>query len=271
MRLLVDHEIVDLIKNDKAIEGLECPWNDWYRTDSPVQPSSLDLHVGEIFIPGRDKEDFGGQCSPEASICLRTGHTIVVTTLERLKLPSRISGFGFPPSHISELGLLMTNPGHVDPGYTGRLRFTVINVGKADFSLRRGDPLVTLLLFETDAIPNKDWVQRHPTPKPDVPEQSRINRLSRDFIDLESRVRRINLETAIYATVASGILGVFLTLGANFMIDRMTRLESIRDDISQLKSQVNTISQMLAQTNKAQVPSTMDRGQNSSTKPHKEN
>jgi dCTP deaminase len=246
MRLLVDEELVALIRDEKAVESVPQP-RDWYAADSPVQPASLDLHVGEIFIPGKRSSALGGHSNPENDIVLRTGHTVVVTTLENLRLPSDVSGIGFPPSHVSELGLLMTNPGHVDPGYAGRMRFAVINVGKADFPLRQGDPIVTLLLFRTDRSPREDWKRRNPLSKPTRPSQSRINRLSRDFVDIESRTRKLIFQTALFASAISAILGVVLTLGTNLTIERMKRLQDMRDDISQLKAQMETVKKQVGQ------------------------
>ncbi|HXH11371.1 MAG TPA: hypothetical protein VNP04_16615 [Alphaproteobacteria bacterium] len=53
----------------------------------------------------------------------------MVLTLEEFNLPGSIAVVGFPPSHVSFQGILMTNPGHVDPGYVGRMRFTVMKKG----------------------------------------------------------------------------------------------------------------------------------------------
>src|SRR6266481_1005052 len=67
---------------------------------------------------------------------------------EELKMPDNFLDIGFPPSKVSVQGILMTNPGQVDPGYEGRLRFTVINMGSQDFVLREGDVIVSLILME---------------------------------------------------------------------------------------------------------------------------
>jgi len=244
MRLLVDEELLALVRHQAAVADLPVP-REWFGPDSPVQPASLDLHVGEIFIPGMRSSAPGGHDDPEDAVVLRTGHTIVVTTLETLNLPPNVCGVGFPPSRVSELGILMTNPGHVDPGYSGRMRFAVINVGKADYSLRRGDAIITLLLFQLDRAPKQDWNQRHPITKPSRPDQSRVNCLSHDFVDMESRVRTLTLKTAVYASAMSAVLGavisVFLTLGANYLVDRTSRLHEMQNDISRINAEIETM------------------------------
>ena len=257
MRLLIDEEILALVRDSGAVESLPEP-RDWYSHDSPIQPASLDLHVGEIFIPGRRSKAPGGIDNPEDHKVLKTGQTVVVTTLETLRLPSDICGVGFPPAHVSELGLLMTNPGHVDPGYAGPMRFAVINFGKEPFSLTRGDPIVTLLLFRSDQAPTMDWNQRNRPLKPWRPDQKKINRLSHDFVDIEHRTRTLILKTAIVTSAIAGIFGgvmaVVLTLGTNIAVERMKRLQDMRDDISVLKTQIDVLKQTVYHTSIPSAP-----------------
>jgi len=148
VRLLKDDELVGYVSGTKPlITGVPQPAN-WYGDDSPIQPSSIDLHIGDIFLPGVKKDDPGGVFRPKTEHILGPGRTAVVLTQEEFQLPGDIAGIGFPPSHVSFQGILMTNPGHVDPGYAGPMRFTVINMGSQDYILRRGDEIVTMLLIE---------------------------------------------------------------------------------------------------------------------------
>ena len=216
MSLLRDQ---DLIANLTAqapttpyVEGVEIP-ADPYSKDSPIQPSSIDLHIGGIYLPGTRKKDEGGEGNPKADHTLQTGETAVVTTKEKLKFPANIAGFGFPPSRVSFRGLLMTNPGHVDPGYEGVMRFTVINMAKEAYHLSSGDRIVRLLLFRMDSDAHTDWKQRNPAGS-GLPTQADINRLSKDFVDVESRAKRIakaqGVKVGLILTSAFALLGVVL-------------------------------------------------------------
>jgi deoxycytidine triphosphate deaminase len=139
-----------LVTNLKAKNG------QWFDAESPIQACSVDLHIGKIFIPGKSGKDEGSQDSPLDLHTLESGQTAVVSTLEDLCLPHDISAIGFPPNRISVQGILMTNPGHIDPGYSGPMRFTIINMGKTHFVLRREDPIVTLLFMKLSQPVQKD-------------------------------------------------------------------------------------------------------------------
>src|SRR5207244_5336353 len=86
--------------------------------DSPVRGASLDLLIGEIFVPGIIDGKLGGSDRGKQTYALASGATAVVRTAETLRLPGDVAAIGFPPSTaVSLAGLLTTNPGHVDPGY----------------------------------------------------------------------------------------------------------------------------------------------------------
>ncbi|SRR6266550_508589 len=252
MNLLTDQ---DLIANLTApppaipyIEGFELP-ADPYSKDSPVQGASVDLHIGSIYLPGKKEIEEGGTANPKTDYVLKTGETAVVTTVETLHLPGHVTGFGFPPSRVSFRGLLMTNPGHVDPGYEGLMRFTVINMAKEGFSLRQGDRIVTLLLFSLDNPVHSDWRQRDPRPgsMPSPINQANINRLSKDFVEMESRAKKIAREQGIKwgagITAAAGILITILKIFSSGHLFYRADVEDIkkRQDVVEydLKNRVN--------------------------------
>ena len=118
MQLLKDDELVPLIRDQGVIRGIDAP-GDWYGKDSPIQPSSVDLHIGDIYVPGTEVGQSGGEGDPLADHVLEPGNTAIVVTQETFSLPPSIAGIGFPPTEVSAKGILMTNPGHVDPGFAG--------------------------------------------------------------------------------------------------------------------------------------------------------
>lgn len=183
----------------------------WTTETSAIQPCSVDLHIGSIQLPAAVK---GGPIvkveHQGEELVLGTGETAVVTTTESLYMPNTIAGVGFPPSHVSIKGLLMTNPGHVDPGYEGPMHFTVINMAREPYTLRIGDTICTLLLFRLAEKVEADWKAR-------VPAENRnravdVNRLAKDFVNVTGRARSIAKEAVSKAAFYSGIIALAVTL-----------------------------------------------------------
>jgi len=223
----------DLIANITApapavplIEGVELPANP-YSKDSPVQSSSIDLRIGNIYLPGVKEKDLGGAQNPKSDHVLKTGETAVVTTKETLHLPGNIAALGYPPSRVSFKGLLMTNPGHVDPGYEGVMRFTVINMAKDPYSLERGREIVTLLLFSMDRSAQSDWHQRNPGGS-SLPSQASISRLSRDFVDVEKRAKDQGLRVSAWFATGLALVAAFLSLVSSGHLFHNAEIEDLK-------------------------------------------
>jgi dCTP deaminase len=253
MSLLRDEDLITRITavapSIPYVEGIELP-KDPYSKDSSIQGASVDLHIGNIYLPGVKEEDTGGTKSPKSDHVLMTGETAVVTTKETLHLPDNVAGFGFPPSRVSFRGLLMTNPGHVDPGYEGVMRFTVINMAREAYSLRSGDRIATLLLFQLEKAAHSGWRKRNPggdEKGPSPISQVNINRLSKDFVDVDKRAKEIaklyGIAWSVGITAAVGLIVAVLQLFSSGRLfsrqdieDLKRRQESVEYDV---KNRVN--------------------------------
>jgi len=129
----------------------------------------------------------------------------------------------------------MTNPGHIDPGWSGKLTFTMINMGRDTVSLRVGAPLVTLLIFRFDHPVTKPYNEREKDPGSKSNSLGDVlNELSPDFANFTARAeslareevksQRLSLELRkIYIPVAVTLA----TTIAAFFIGKSTNVFSI--------------------------------------------
>ncbi len=271
--LLKDDELINLIHGNDAIvkdlpqppslpapAGATPPPDPWYGPQSPVQASSIDLHVGAILVPGVKKGELGSVLKPRNEFALELGHTVVVVTKEELNLPGNLAAFGFPPSRLSSRGLLMTNPGHVDPGYKGKLRFTVMNIATESITLREGDPIVSLLFFPLSDKATADYSTRNNLSQPiKGPTQEKVNCLSMDFLDVSSRaeaaatkvVKDAEFRAKIWAIGAPAVGAIATLAGAFFlawqpMNQLKTELEQVKTvlEMKEYKSKLDKLKEL---------------------------
>jgi len=151
----------------------------------------------------------------------------------------------------------MTNPGHIDPGYSGGLQFTVINMGREDYVLRTKDLIVTVLIFKLDTASIADYSVRHPIPVVAKIDQSELDRLSPDFIDVQKRATSIAKRTLGIATVGASILTVLLSLLVNAIEKRVDGVDELKNRVTQVEDQNASLSKELSDT-RDQLKSQMD-------------
>jgi dCTP deaminase len=241
LKILVQRPGNPLLTNfDRPVE--------WDSKDSLVQPCSIDLHIGKIYQPGIKAGKEGSATKPRWQLVLSTGQTAVVETQEAIHLPGDYAGFGFPPSHVSANGLLMTNPGHVDPGYSGTLRFTVINMGRDSFVLSQKAPIVTLLIFQLSQAAEADYAQRDPNRQVATFQQDDLDKLSPDFVDVTRRAR--TEATRIWGGIvaAASVIGVILTWGVNQWDKRLEGVDELRRQVIQLQDSDSVLKDQLQST-----------------------
>ncbi len=124
--------------------------------DSPYfndcfQPSSYDMRIGAII---RD-EDYKNKEGDE--IFLESGGVATIITKEEVRLPSDICATVFPPNFLSLKGVLILNPGHVDPGFEGPLTARIINLQKTKLHLKVGDRIITIVFQCLSQPTNKPY------------------------------------------------------------------------------------------------------------------
>lgn len=257
--VLNDGEILAQINKGLVPTGLQAPAN-WHAKDSPVQPASVDLTVGLVFQPCTEKENKAHPPIGKTEYILEPGRTAIVLTREELKMPDNLLAIGFPPSKsVSAKGIIMTNPGQVDPGYQGRLRFTVINMGRKDFILREGDVIVSLILMELKSAAQSDWLKRHSGQAGGPITWENLNRVSSDFVNVEERAQRIADQTVQRADVKIKTLQTWVPVGVTLLTLIATiagsliqaswkeSLQKVQQDIAVLQSEkdVNQINQQI--------------------------
>jgi deoxycytidine triphosphate deaminase len=247
MKLLPDHELLKLLETKKdqspLFTGID-PKKPLGK-DSQVQPSSIDLTIGHIFFPERDPTEDGGLNNPLENASLLPGQTAIVVAAEKAIFPANISGFAFPPTSISTAGILMTNPGHIDPGFVGYLSFTVINMSKKRYDLKKGKPLVTCLIVQLESnatLPYRE--QGHPEIGP-TPKPSTLDRLTLDFLNLEHRARKTAVgvtrkELARFSVI--GLIAAVIGLAIPAWLALFEPLMDVSNQVTELREQLSSIS-----------------------------
>jgi deoxycytidine triphosphate deaminase len=240
MTILIDKDLVELVKNGRITSFDPLP-TDWFDKNSPVQASSIDLHIGKIFIPEEEPGKRGCINKPKEDYhTLLPGETALVESTEILDIPKNISGFGFPPASIAVKGILMTNPGHIDPGFKGNLTFTLINMGKEPFTIRRGDTLFTTLWNKHTSEVQADYFSRTRRESNNATEAT-LDVLCKDFLDInrraESKAKKVITKSTFFATV----FAIFVSFFASIYQHKSFDSQKVKNDIKNLERAVTVL------------------------------
>ena len=223
MTILNDKELLKRIEpsngNPPIVEGIKTP-TDWFSESSPIQPSSIDLHIRGIFVPGTPIERRGSEKFPYEKYSLEPGKTVMVDTSETLHMPSDLAGIGLPQSRMAVKGILMTNPGHIDPGYTGQLSFTLINMSNENYILHKGDSIFTILFLTLSSSCQQDLnIRKGGATSNGGVRQDNLNLLSKEFMNVEQRAKDTIRREGIVIGICISAIASLIAIGMQYLID----------------------------------------------------
>ncbi|MEM4354400.1 MAG: hypothetical protein QW470_06605 [Candidatus Caldarchaeum sp.] len=131
---------------------------------------------------------------PKSSyITIEPGEFAVLTTYEYVYVPKNLVAFISIRYGYKERGLVNVSGFHVDPGFFGKLLFTVYNAGPNDIVLKHREPLFMIMFANltqlTDPYKGKRQAQT------DVPPEvvARLHGTSISPRNLDERLKRVEL------------------------------------------------------------------------------
>ncbi|MDJ0904334.1 MAG: hypothetical protein QNJ55_36690 [Xenococcus sp. MO_188.B8] len=107
-----------------------------HASKNQIQACSYDLRIGTIFRDGNKSND---------SVTVEPGEIISLLTEEELKIPNNMMATVFAINGESSKGLLVLNPGHIDPGFEGHLTVQALNLRKTQLAIQKGESIFTII------------------------------------------------------------------------------------------------------------------------------
>lgn len=141
--LLVNHQIARAVKD--GIIGIEpfVPKN--------LHAVSIDLTLnGTIVIAGGDRMTV----ARGKKFILEPGQAISASTIESIDLPRDYVGRAGAAACLSARGVIASSGLQIEPGFKGRLNFSLFNAGAEPFGLRAHDRVLGLEIFRLGATPD---------------------------------------------------------------------------------------------------------------------
>lgn len=94
-------------------------------------------------------------------LCIPPGQFGILITEEEVNIPAKAIGFISIKFGIKFCGLVNISGFHVDPGFKGKLKFSVYNAGAQDVVLARGEPLFLIWFSDLDCTTGDPYTGVH--------------------------------------------------------------------------------------------------------------
>lgn len=141
--------------------------------DAKVDCSALSLTVGnEVYITPSDPDnskDTGVKkvlTKEKSQFVIPKGQFAFLLTQEIIKVPDDALAFISFKATYKFKGLINVSGFHVDPGWNGKLTFSVYNAGPSDITLEMGDPFALIWYADLDKKSSPEYRKNITIPEP---------------------------------------------------------------------------------------------------------
>lgn len=105
-----------------------------------LEACSYDLRIGTIFKDNEIKNLHENEI-----IAIKPGEILNIFTVEELHLPSNVMAVVYPINEQSSRGLLVLNPGLIDPGYEGPITIKAVNLNRVSLPINKNMKIFTAI------------------------------------------------------------------------------------------------------------------------------
>ncbi|MBN8942406.1 MAG: hypothetical protein J0H01_23075 [Rhizobiales bacterium] len=221
-------------------------WRALPKDKAPVTPFDPDcvefanylMSIGdEVYVSTSDQKDTIRALKDGESFTIRPGQFAYILTKEHVRIPMNAIGFISIRASIKFAGLVNISGFHVDPGYDGKLLFSVFNAGPSNIHLKKGQRLFPLWIASLDKAneiekEKKGHTELDPKLITDISgNYTTAFEVKNDFDKLRSEYNATKIEVMelkLYKMQAITIFGIIVIIFGLFTgwanLDRLTRL-----------------------------------------------
>lgn len=211
---------------------------------SSVRPATVNLTIGNIYRSNNKKLDH----VPTTHHLQSPGEVILVEVKEEISIPEGYCGLLFIPNTLAKKGMLITNPGHIDPGFTGIVTLCLVNMSSRKHEVSISNEIARLMLFKIEE-PEKNPRQINGRGV----DSRQLEAIGHDFADISKRTKKTVLSvffkhSVLFLTVIVTALAIF-AISVPFILkpsdvntDNTQLLLEIQDErISKLEAELSQL------------------------------
>lgn len=144
--------------------------------------TTYDATVGEIISSGKSTDG--------TSFTLKSRGVVWVVSSETFSMPADVTGLATLRTSWAHDGVFALNVGVLDPGWNGPIGTVLVNFGRDDFVVSKGQPFLRVLFFENQSVGAPKILQKRDEYIRSITGKS--HRLSDTFLNMSSLVNEVS-------------------------------------------------------------------------------
>jgi dCTP deaminase len=175
-----------------------------------IKHAAYELSLGPEVITTDGENRKKQKLEDKESVIIQPGHFGLLLTEELVNIPNNALGFISMRASYKFEGLINVSGFHVDPGFSGRLKFAVFNASPTPVYISRGNRVFMLWLSDLDRETKDLYTKKVPEELTSTDEKRMsgdiisLAQLKKELKDVKDTLGHIKLTLAILGPIAVG-------------------------------------------------------------------
>jgi len=176
-----------------------------------LREANYDLRLGEdVYVTTERIPKKLTELGANGSIAIEPGEFGVLMTHEYIRVPQDLMGFISVRLTYKQKGLVNISGFHVDPGFYGRLMFTIYNAGPSDVVLRHKER-VFMIMFNELKPPAPKVIKSIWYGMENIPIDA-LSGLQGTSVSVRNLHERVNKLETLFPVVLTGVIGLIVAV-----------------------------------------------------------
>lgn len=189
-------------------------------SDTKVKSSSYELSLGnEVFITN-EKLRTKKVLRADQQICIPAGQFALLITKESLSLPNDILGFISIKTSIKFQGLVNISGFHVDPGFHGKLIFSVYNAGSKGIAISEDKPIFVIWFSKLDSNDAKPYSDSNRHYNQQAISDENVNLIFGEIPspnNLKKKIEKLEVLNKVFFALVGATIATIIFFGNTFL------------------------------------------------------
>ncbi len=207
-----------------------------------IKHSAYELSLGNAYFVTDNKKketvDYGEH------IVIKPGQFALLITKEKISIPKDLLGFISIKAGIKFRGLINVSGFHVDPGFNGKIKFSVYNAGSKDIVLSAGDPTFLIWFAKLDEKTKNGYNGIHQDQNDiSTTDVMKIQGEMASPNELQKRIDKLETKQNILLTISASIfIALIILLFSDFRIDIDSNTNELPEEVNVIESDSGSVS-----------------------------
>lgn len=215
--------------------------------ETKIKCGAYELSLGNEYFTTNAKEKVKKTLKEGEQFAIEPGQFALLITKETVKIPNNALAFISIKAGIKLRGLVNVSGFHVDPGFNGKLKFSVYNAGSRDIVLTEGQKLFPIWFSEFNEALDENEIYNGGSQQQSSLNSDDVMRITGEVLSpnvLNEKLKEHQKNLAIFQIGLTAVTAILFAIGSKYLWETKS-YTSLHEKQAVLEQKIDSLSKLL--------------------------